>query len=515
MSDGATNATATAPTIPTPPRRSWSDRLNPIVVKEVRQAMRGRYFRVLFWVTLTCAVVIALTVVAFNASGDQGGPDGREVFIVIVAVLAVAVHAFVPFSAFLATSAEWDENTWDLLVISNLRPRQIVTGKLLSAVIQAVLFYSAFAPFLVFAFLLNGVDLLAIALILPTSLATCAALSLVGIALSSLSRVRYLRILLMALFGGALMLVAFGTIGMAWSIVQFSNFLRDPDSLVAVAGYLTGTLVMGGLAFATAVARFAHEEENRSTALRVTSFAIIAAAAAWSAWAVRETGEVDQLWICHLLAAIVVFIPLLLFATEEDALRRGVAKRVPKNRLLALLTAPFQPGGGRGVLLVGVLTIAAVASVLLSFDWNSPVRVATDLSYGLLSVAVTWGYVVMHIGVISGLGSFLVRTPRGRTGLRWLILASVPFAILLPGLIGLFLDIDSWRELRHPFNPIHVLGRLDSAPSYPSMLALVVLGLAALAALVLNLGRVIEGLREVLVASRARRTSDATRVEGP
>jgi hypothetical protein len=52
---------------------------------------------------------------------------------VMFGCLSAAVHGFTPFSAFLSTSAEWEENTHDLLVLSNLRPRQIVYGKLLSA----------------------------------------------------------------------------------------------------------------------------------------------------------------------------------------------------------------------------------------------------------------------------------------------------------------------------------------------------------------------------------------------
>ena len=40
--------------------------------------------------------------------------------------LSIAVLAFVPFSAFIAMGSEWDENTYDLLIISNLKPRQII-----------------------------------------------------------------------------------------------------------------------------------------------------------------------------------------------------------------------------------------------------------------------------------------------------------------------------------------------------------------------------------------------------
>ena len=40
----------------------FSDRLNPVLLKEVRQAMRGRYFKITFWLTLTIATLVGLTV---------------------------------------------------------------------------------------------------------------------------------------------------------------------------------------------------------------------------------------------------------------------------------------------------------------------------------------------------------------------------------------------------------------------------------------------------------------------
>ncbi|HTF91226.1 MAG TPA: hypothetical protein VK843_22630, partial [Planctomycetota bacterium] len=49
-------APASAPTSAWSRLWPWIDyRLNPILVKEVRQALRGRYFRNLFWFTVVAA----------------------------------------------------------------------------------------------------------------------------------------------------------------------------------------------------------------------------------------------------------------------------------------------------------------------------------------------------------------------------------------------------------------------------------------------------------------------------
>ena len=145
--------------------RPLDDRLNPILVKEIRAALRGRVFRIGFLCTIVLLTVTSLTL--FNRVGLRPGPDeGQAYFLGILTCLEIAVIGLVPFSTFSAMGAEWDENTYDLLVISNMQPLQIVRGKLACAVVQTLLIFSAFAPFLVFAFLLRGVDLSAVVLIL-------------------------------------------------------------------------------------------------------------------------------------------------------------------------------------------------------------------------------------------------------------------------------------------------------------------------------------------------------------
>src|SRR5690606_11497354 len=133
------------------PIERLAERANPILVKEVRQALRGQYFRLVFWLTLSAATVIGLVVLMAASATNEA--QGIGFFNTIFGCLAIAAHGFVPFAAFVAMGSEWEENTYDLLVLSNLRPCQIVIGKLLAAGTQALLIYSAFVPFLVFAFL--------------------------------------------------------------------------------------------------------------------------------------------------------------------------------------------------------------------------------------------------------------------------------------------------------------------------------------------------------------------------
>jgi hypothetical protein len=486
------------------PRRGLADRLNPILVKEVRQALRGRFFKVMFWLTLGVSTLAGLLVVAEAASREHVDEIGREFFLIMFACMSAAVHGFVPFSAYLSTSSEWDENTHDLLVLSNLAPRQIVAGKLLSALTQALLYYSTFGPFLVFAFLLNGIDLLTIGVLLACSLAVCVGLSLIGIALASLARVKALRGMLMAVFGGALVLAWIGSIGAAEEISRSPQDLRDPMGQVAVVFFLTGVLVVGGVFGVIAAARFAHEEENRSSGLRLLSTAVVLLAGAWGAWLHGQFGDEEFAWATQVAAACVLLLMWLFFLTEQDALGRRAQTQVAANPTLALLSIPFLPGGGRGVCLFLVHYLCALFGGVLALGAGT--TKPGDVLEVAGMVSVFYAYAFVFLALPAAVASARVRSDRGRMIARVAIVVLVPLVILGPALLGLLFGIHDWMELEHPFNPVWIMERLERSSERSVVdLALAGLLLFVLLTLAANAKRVLAGALEVLAASRARR----------
>lgn len=489
-------------------RPRFDDRINPILVKEVRQSLRGKYFKVLFWLTLCVGTLIGLSVVSNAALDDDSSETGRIFFMCIFGVLAAAVHGFVPFSAYLSTSAEWDENTYDLLVISNLKPRQIVLGKLLSGLIQALLYYSTFGPFLVFAFLMNGIDLLSVAVILVGSGATCIALTLVGIATASLTSNKVGRVVIMAIFGAGLIGVWGMSMGLAGGITFSPEDLRDVEGQVAVAAYVSAAALVGLLATAVAMARFAHEEENRSTPLRVLSVLLVSAAVAWSAWMFGQFSEEGIVWACQVIAAIACFLLSLFFQTEPEELGRRVEKHMPKTTLLSLAMTPFHPGGGRAVLLWSLQAAIAILGSQLALTFGT--TTGSDRLDTFFAVASVWTYALIYAGLPSGIASFFVRGSTGRTFVRLGILLAVPALALLPVLAGLFLGIREWMEFDHPFHPFWVLMKLGNS-SGRSELHVVLVGLAFLGGLTLlvNVPRMWRGVREVATVNSRRSSSSA------
>lgn len=490
--------------------RPLDERLNPILVKEIRQALRGKLFRVGFLCAVALVTVVSLGVV-MDMGTDISGSQGRQYFLSVFFCLCGAVLGLVPFSAFVSMGAEWDENTYDLLVISNLRPRQIVAGKLWSAATQAVLFYSAFTPFLCFAFLLRQVDVRVVAFGVVASFLLSLGLTLVALALSSITRQRFVRVILMAGLAAGLA----GTIGMCMEIAQ--EFLRRPPFdeqgfWVAMAIMAVGYLLASALVFFTAANLLAHPEENRSTNIRilstVTTLVGVGVCVFMSIWISRMRGGVtfDREAVSGMgfgLLALTV-VPGIFFTTEREALGRRVVPRVPRNAGTALALAPWMPGGARGTWLVALQAAFVSLFVFVAQAYGED-RGQWFFADGIAAYCAALGYLVIYLFLPSGVFAGLTGHPGGRAAIR----AAVPFLALVfafgPSLLGFFFGDRSLMRGEHVGNPAYLFENLWEGRVLRGEL-LVLGGLVALT-LLLNVPRSARALREVLAASRGRRAA--------
>lgn len=143
-----------------------SDRISPLVVKEVRQFVRSREFLASFGVGLCLAMAIA----SYGSADALGGnmSAGRWTFTTLTVCIALLGLAVVPLGAFSALRNERLEQTLDLISLTTLSPRQIIVGKLLAQGVKLTTFFAVMAPFMATSFLLGGIDFITIVLALVT-----------------------------------------------------------------------------------------------------------------------------------------------------------------------------------------------------------------------------------------------------------------------------------------------------------------------------------------------------------
>ncbi len=137
-----------------------SDKTSPIVVKELRQAVKSKAMVVLFMIVLTISLCVAVAATtAHLRSGPSGGSEAREMVMSLALVELFLGALFVSFLAMRGVMDELQDRTHELVVLAGIRPAGIVWGKLLSVSAQLLVYYSSVAPFVAFAYLLGGVDI--------------------------------------------------------------------------------------------------------------------------------------------------------------------------------------------------------------------------------------------------------------------------------------------------------------------------------------------------------------------
>lgn len=179
-----------------------ADTVNPIVVKEVRQGLRTRVFWLFF--TLMLVVNLFISLVCFAMAEDNANV-GKGAFVAFFVVLSFVQFFIIPYTAYRSMAREAEQETWVLLTLTGLGPRRILGGKVGSSVLQGALYASAAAPFLLFSYFLNGIDLPTIIVAALASVAYQVFLVAASVSTATLAESRLVRGLLHFLLLGALL----------------------------------------------------------------------------------------------------------------------------------------------------------------------------------------------------------------------------------------------------------------------------------------------------------------------
>ena len=89
------------------------DRLNPILVKEARQAMKSRQFVVTFSLLLICGWLWTVLFVVSGLPAIFFAPVGPGVLVGYYVVLSVPLLIVVPYAAFRSLAGEWEDGTFE------------------------------------------------------------------------------------------------------------------------------------------------------------------------------------------------------------------------------------------------------------------------------------------------------------------------------------------------------------------------------------------------------------------
>lgn len=403
------------------------DRVNPIVVKEARQAVNSR----LVGGTLLLFLAVQLTVVvlmigyreATYSAGDIDTRAGRDVFLFIQAVLLGTCLLLIPALTGGRLAAERSDVNVDLLFTTSLTPRAIMAGKLVTAAATALLIFSACAPFMTFAYVLRGLDFPTIALVLAVDFLAVLYATAAALLLAAIPATRGMRIILGC--GGFLGLcLVFGYVVTATAAyLRFGGSGFDTASGEFWLGFLgvaAGVLGLIGLMFVWATALITPVTANRALPVRAYTLGFWLAAAGVAAGWSLHLNHPGPVFVWG-MGGTVVFIHLLLVAVcERDEWGPRVRRRIPRSPLLRA-PAWFLYSGAAGGIAFATTGAALSAAGLWAWQTLTPHATWPTRWWGPAVVAgLMTGYAYCF-----GLTAVLVRRAAGNTGFRpfhtWLV----------------------------------------------------------------------------------------------
>lgn len=377
------------------------ERLNPILVKEARQALKSRQFLLTFSLVLLFGWLWSLIGIAQQGAAVRYAAGGGYMLIGYFFILVVPMLVVVPFAAFRSLAAEREDGTFELLCITSLSSRQIVTGKLGSALLQMLVYYSALSPCIAFTYMLRGIDILTIAFVLIWTFLLSTLLAAIALLVATASRSRVWQAMLMVVTISGLLFVTW-----MWSLATVAGFLTEVlpydeaefwyanfATLTAYVSYFVLSLLAAGSALTFA-------SDNRSTKLRVVMLVQQVCLIGWVLYLWLAMHEQEVLYALPFMGGIHWMIMGALMTGELPQLSPRVKRQLPHSVFGRMTLTWFNPGSGTGYLFavsnLAVIMLVACGAALAGMtqaNWNlrNPERF-------FIFCPMAWAYATIYLG---------------------------------------------------------------------------------------------------------------------
>lgn len=418
-------AGAPTPSTPAAVPAAWSwarlfdaldDMANPIVVKELRQAVQSRLVAGALFLFLAgqlfCLGAVLLVQGSPRGTEEIDFRAGRAVFIALQAILLGTSMLFVPLYAGLRLAGERAETNVDLLFISTLGPGSIILGKFLSAVALIGLIFSACAPFMTFTYLLRGIDIPTILAVLIVDAVAVLLGTQVCLLLASVGVNRAVKAVLgLASFGALVTLYSWAMMITVFMVERGTQAMAPGWEFWVNLGLSCGGVgLLIGLFYVWSVALLSPASTNRTLPVRVYVAASWLLGGAGLGWLGVARGFHWAVLVWCFMATWVFAVHLALAVNEREAVGPRVARQIPRHPVARGVAFLFYTGSAGGVCF-------AVAGVLMTF-------VATAWWFTLYPVTPStmpgaWYGFVLVCGVIF---LYALAFSLSAVALRWMLL---------------------------------------------------------------------------------------------
>ena len=333
----------------------FSDRISPMLVKELRQGLRAKTFVIVF-----LALQIFLAVMLFSAGAASGSDHvGSVVSSIIFSFFAIAVLVVQPLRGVSALSSEVKGNTIDMMVLTRLSAWRIVFGKWVAIVSQSALLLATIIPYLILRYFFGGMNLVAELMFLILLFLTSMALTAVTVGLSGCSSVivrALLPVLGLPVLLWTLLIMSFSG-AMRGSGLFDALALDNADSRIGVAAYLAAIIYLGGSMLSLGASLIAPAAENHAFLRRLVALVAMLGLIALGIFSSINEGLLITL--VFVIAAPAIAIALTESAPLVSTVCKPFVKRGALGKAVGIFLYPCWPSGILYAVTLGLLGVVA------------------------------------------------------------------------------------------------------------------------------------------------------------
>lgn len=350
------SAAAEPPAIPLVADRlaDFSDRLSPMLVKELRQGLRAKTFVIVFLLLQGLLGLVLLTSIAAAGSPQNAGDDITNIIFLFFGLAVLIVQ---PIRGIGALHREVQGQTIELMVLTRLSAWKIVLGKWVSIVSQSALIFAAIIPYLILRYwfgemnLFGELSLLCIVFILSAAITAV----IVGISCVPSVILRGLVPLLAAAFG----IVGIFALCVEEGLQELVSIaaMQSQESFWGVSLGLLSVVYLGWTALGVGASMIAPAAENHSTVRRLLTLGLMLLLLVVSPLTTAPT----EAWIAML--GVILVPSLVIELTEPFGLLPPICRPFVMRGGLGRIAGRFlYPGWPSGVLFSFLLAALAALS---------------------------------------------------------------------------------------------------------------------------------------------------------
>ncbi len=444
------------------------DLMNPIAIKEMRQAVKGRFITWSLIIFLLVQLAIIGIVLMMRVDFNEDFNIGRNVFSAMLAVLLITCLFFVPAFAALRFSAERSDSNVDLFFITTLRPIRIIWGKLSAALVLTLLFFSASMPFMTLTYLLRGLDLPSVFILLALDFLVVAAGIQFGIFLASFPGkviARTVRFL-----GGLFILIVVFQLTLMMSFGILSGGVGSVTGSWGFWWLVSFIVMVTGLLFVLSATIITPASANRAFVVRLYLLFLWLATGTLSILFYWRTKNDDILHTWALFIVIISSVNLFVAICERQQWGPRVARKIPKSRILRIPAFLLFSGAAGGIAFSVVMILA---TFVVLFCFSEGFRLSITAGAGSRRFYF-WGpgRLVLFLSLYAfcySVTALFIKNVFFRSSSRPALAAIIALFLLaggcvIPVIIGFFVRTTPWFEISAKWfigNPLVVLWEKD------------------------------------------------------